>query len=235
MKNKNIYKPLYKNFIRLNKNVQSRLKFLSFKKQKWKKFISMENKLNKKITLFDHFINLKPKKYSFNFTNKFKFYLLLKQNFKLFYGSLSDNKFNQMYKKSKNVQKNNLFFNKNSFFLLFYIEKRLDVILFRTPFFDSIRSSQQSICHGKIYINGKKITINSHLIKKGDLIEIHSSFHKTLFSNIHFHQNKLIIPPYLEINYKTLQFFIISEISLNKISYNFPFWLNLNKLFLLHN
>lgn len=47
--------------------------------------------------------------------------------------------------------------------------------------------------------------------------------------------NGTIVPKYFELNYRTFQFLIISEISLNKISYNFPFWLNLNKLFLLNH
>jgi ribosomal protein S4 len=236
MKKKNIYKPIYKSYIKLNKNVQSRSKFLSFKKQKWKKFILVQNELKnkKKISLFDHYLYLKPK-YGFSFINKFKFYLYSKQRLKLFYGHLSDKNFNQIYKKVYNKFKINKCYNKNSFFFLSFLEKRLDVILYRTPFLNSIRSSQQLICHGKVYINGKKITINSYLIKKGDLIEFHSSFHNNLLKNINFYPSKLIVPQYLEINYKTLQFFVISEINYNKNSYNFPFWLNLNKLFILNH
>jgi ribosomal protein S4 len=114
------------------------------------------------------------------------------------------------------------------------LEKRLDIILYRTSFLNSIRSSRQLICHGKVFINGKKITTISYLLKKGDFIEIHSSFHNNILKNINLHPSKLIVPKYLEINYKTLQFFVISEINFNKISYNFPFWLNLNKLFILN-
>jgi len=62
MKKKNtVYKPFYKYFIRLNKNVQANSKFLAFKKQKWKKLIYRENKKKKKIILFDQNIYLKTK------------------------------------------------------------------------------------------------------------------------------------------------------------------------------
>jgi len=235
MKKKNtVYKPFYKYFIRLNKNVQDNSKFLAFKKQKWKKLIYRENKKKKKIILFDQNIYLKPK-YGFNFTKKFKFYLNLKQNLKFFYGKLLDKKFNTIYFKSKNIIRNQKIFNKNSVFILFFLEQRLDVILYRTLCFDSIRSSQQAICHGKIFLNGKKIYNNSHLLKKGDLITIHYSLYLHILKNINFYNRQLIVPKYLELNYRTFQFLIISEISLNKISYNFPFWLNLNKLFLLNH
>lgn len=235
MKSKNtIYRPFYKNLIRLNKNVQSNSKFLFFKKKKWKKLISRENKVTKNVILFDHIIYLKPK-YGFNFTKRFKFYLNLKQKLKFFYAKLSDKKFNNIYCKSKNITKIKKLFNKNFFSVLFFLEQRLDIVLYRTLFFNSIRSSQQAICHGKIFINGKKIFTNSYLIKKGDLIKVHYSFHKNILKTIDLQNRQFITPKYLEISYKTLQFFIISEININKISYNYPFWLNLNKLFLLNH
>jgi ribosomal protein S4 len=230
-----IYKPFYKNFIRLNNNIQARLKFLFFEKKKWKDLISFEKKKKKKIILFDHTIYLKPK-YGFKFENKFKFYLNLKQKLKFFYGKLSNKKFKSIYYKSKNTVKINKFFNKNSFSILFFLESRLDVILYRTLFFDSLRSSQQAIYHGKISINDKKVSINSYLIKKGDLIQIDYSFHQVILKNEEYYQNyRIIVPKYLEINYRTFQFFIISDINLSKISSNFPFWLNINKLFLLNH
>jgi ribosomal protein S4 len=209
---------------------------LSFKKQKWKKFILVQNELKnkKKISLLDHNIYLKPK-YGFSFINKYKFYLYSKQRLKLFYGQLSNKNFNQIYKKVYNKFKINKCYSKNFFFFFSFLEKRLDVILYRTLFLNSIRCSKQLIYHGKVYINGKKITINSYLLKKGDFIEIHSSFHNNLLKNINLYSSKLIVPKYLEINYKTLQFFVISEINCNKNSYNFPFWLNLNKLFILNH
>jgi ribosomal protein S4 len=232
-----IYKPFYKNLIRLNNNVQARLKFLFFEKKKWKDLISFENNKKKNVILFDHTIYLRPR-YGFKFENKFKFYLNLRQKLKFFYGKLSDKKFKNIYYKSKNknIVKINKFFNKNSFSILFFLESRLDVILYRTLFFDSIRSSQQAIYHGKIFVNGKKISINSYLTKKGDLIQIDYSFHKVILKNEAYYQNcRIIVPEYLEINYRTFQFFIVSDISLSKISSNFPFWLNINKLFLLNH
>jgi small subunit ribosomal protein S4 len=159
-----------------------------------------------------------------------------KQKLKFFYGKLPEKKLNQLYenahKKFKN-QNNECLINKN-FYLLELLEKRLDVILYRTTFVDSIRSAQQLISHGKVFINGKKVTINSYLIQTGDLLEIHFTFHKYLLKNMSLFEKKIIIPKYLEINFKTFQCLIISDINFNKIMYNFPFWLSLNKLFNRH-
>lgn len=235
MTKKNFYKPLYKNFIKLRKNIQNRPKFIFFKKQKWKKLIQYELNLKKKIRVYDHIIYFKPK-FGFNFKNKFRFYLYSKQKLKLFYGKLSEKNLNQIYRnayrKFKN-QKSDYLKNKN-FYLIDLLEKRLDVILYRTTFVNSIRTAQQLISHGKVFVNSKKITISSYCIQKGDLLEIDFISHKYLIKNMSFSENLSIIPKYLEINFKTFQCLIVSDINLNKIVYNFPFWLNLNKLFKLY-
>jgi len=176
-------------------------------------------------------IYYKPK-FGFNFRNNFKFYLLTKQKLKLFYGNLADKKLNIFYKKAfkefKN-QKYEYFVNKNFYFLK-NLESRLDSIIYRTQFVQSFRTAQQLISHGKILLNGKKIKIHSYLVKKGDLIEIDTSLHTLLKKKIKLSEVQYNIPKYLEINYKTFQCIIISDIKYNKILYTFPFWLNLNFL-----
>jgi small subunit ribosomal protein S4 len=229
---KKCYKPLYKNFIRLRKNIQNRDKLYNFKKKKWQKFLKLVLKLKKqKVRVYDHTIYYKPK-FGFNFKNKFRFYLFSKRQLSLFYGNLSEKYLNQVcmkaYNKFKN-QNNKYFVNKNSYFLEF-LESRLDTILYRAQFTQSMRGAKQLISHGKVFINGKKIKINSYNIKKGDLIEIHPASQDYLKKKISLSKMKYILPKYLEINFKTFQCLVISDISYNKIMYNFPFWLNLNVL-----
>lgn len=229
---KKSYKPLYKKFIRLRKNVQNRNKLYKFKKIKWQNFLKqIINLKKKKLRVYDHTIYYKPK-FGSNFKNKFRFHLFAKQSLKLFYGSLAEKNLdkitNKMYKKFKS-QKNDFFINKKSFFLE-TLESRLDTILYRTQFVQSARKAKQLISHGKVYLNGKKIEINSYNIKKGDLIEIHNTSHDFLKKEMISAEMHYVIPKYLELNYKTFQCIIISDISHNKIMYNFPFWLNLNIL-----
>ena len=52
------------------------------------------------------------------------------------------------------------------------IEKRLDVILYRSHFVPSVRNAQQLIIHKHIKVNGNTITNKSFTLKQGDLIEI---------------------------------------------------------------
>ena len=227
MKNKSVHKPLYKHFVRLRENIQSSSKFIFFKKQKWKKLIKFVFKKNR---IYDQVIHLKPK-FGFNFKNKFRFYLYSKQKLKFFYGRLSDKTLNQIYEKAKKKFKtqSNDYLKNRIFYFLNILEKRLDVILYRYFFLKSVRNAQQLILHGKVLLNGKKVTVHSYLIQKGDLIEIHPTFHTYLLKNMILPKISKIIPEYLEINFNTFQCLILSDINPNTFFYMFPFWLNLNK------
>lgn len=229
---KNFYKPVYKKLNVLRKNIQNRDKIIYFKKKKWQPFIKQLLLLKKKkIRVFDHTIYYKPK-FGFNFKNKYRFYLFTKQRLKFFYGSLTDKNltqiFSQVNKKFKN-QKNNSSISKSNFFLEL-LESRLDIILYRTQFVQSLRYARLLISHGKVSLNGKIITINSYNVKKGDILEIQSNLHNLLEKKNNISPIKFNIPKYLEINFKTFQCIVISDISYNKIIYSIPFWLNLNYL-----
>lgn len=52
------------------------------------------------------------------------------------------------------------------------LEKRLDNVLFRLGFAVSIPAARQMISHGKVLLNGKKVTIGSQVIKVGDTVTL---------------------------------------------------------------
>lgn len=56
--------------------------------------------------------------------------------------------------------------------LINLLEKRLDNIVFRLGFANSIAASSQLISHGKVLVNGKKLSIRSAVLKKGDKIQL---------------------------------------------------------------
>ena len=49
-------------------------------------------------------------------------------------------------------------------------ETRLDILLYRARFSNSVRGARQFITHGKIYVNGLNVKNKSYQIKAGDLI-----------------------------------------------------------------
>ncbi|MFZ3231409.1 MAG: 30S ribosomal protein S4 [Pseudobdellovibrio sp.] len=59
--------------------------------------------------------------------------------------------------------------------LINLLEKRLDNIVFRGGFAQSIAAANQLISHGKILVNGKKVNIRSYTVKSDELIALKKS------------------------------------------------------------
>jgi small subunit ribosomal protein S4 len=67
----------------------------------------------------------------------------------------------------------------NSVFLKLF-ESRLDVVLHRARFSQSVKEARQLILHGKIFVNDKLIKIKSYKLKTGDLINVKSKNFKLI-------------------------------------------------------
>ena len=62
------------------------------------------------------------------------------------------------------------------------LETRLDNTVYRLGFAPTRRAARQMVSHGHIIINTKRMTVPSHIVKKGDIIEVReASKDKTLF------------------------------------------------------
>ena len=219
------YKPLYKKFVNLKKNIQFRQKLLKFKKYKWKKlifYISRFSKNRKKFCyyqFFDQNSYFIPK-FNVYFTNKFKYSLHAKQRFSLFYGGLSKGYLKLI------IQQNF----KSKFGLLSILEKRLDTLLYRSHFMLSMRSARQLISHGHVMVNGKVINRKSYVLQKGDIISFSINCHKSIEYSLGNSEIWPLPPKYLYINYKTFQIIIIEDINYTNNTLNFPLKLDLNKV-----
>ena len=56
--------------------------------------------------------------------------------------------------------------------LLRMLELRLDNVVFRTAFAASRNQARQFVRHGHVLVNGKRVTIPSYQVKKGDIVEM---------------------------------------------------------------
>lgn len=56
--------------------------------------------------------------------------------------------------------------------LISLLEKRLDNMVFRMRFAASRKQARQFVLHGHVWVNGKKVTIPSYMVKEGDEISI---------------------------------------------------------------
>ena len=234
------YKPVYKKFIRLKINIQNKLKILSFKKQKWQKFLKylLKYKLrqkNKKYLLFDqnlYYIS----KFNIIFKKNSFLNILTKKRFNLFYGNLLKKYIKKQtylfFKKQKFLYQNSV--NLNSFFLSLF-EKRLDILIYRINFTSSVLNARKIIVNNQVVVNNKIIDCCSYLVKKGDFIQLNLK----IFFLIESFINKSLIwpktPNYLKVNYKTLQIFYIENIEYFNHFFTFNFWINPKIILKLYN
>jgi ribosomal protein S4 len=239
---KNRYKPLYKKFHKLFENVQSRQKMLNFKKHKWQALLSRLKKqtfYRKKNKVFNHSGNTivplveyrKPPK----FKKRFKRLMHAAKKVNLLYGGLKKSYMRKLVKKILQQNKNKIK-NKISaltdFYFLDFMEKRLESVLYRSFFTQSIKSARQLVLHGHVFVNNKIIKHGSYVLKENDVVEVNSKFHKLIKFNIAKRcklwpaqlNNSLII------NYKTLQILYFNSPNLGTFSNFFSFRINIKNV-----
>jgi small subunit ribosomal protein S4 len=56
--------------------------------------------------------------------------------------------------------------------LIGMLERRVDNVVFRLGFAPSLRSARQMVLHGKVLVNGKKLTIGSAVLKVGSQVKL---------------------------------------------------------------
>lgn len=152
---------------------------------------------------------------------KFNYLLLLK--LRRFYG-LGKHKFKRVFFQ-RGVSTNIL---GKSF--AYFLESRLDVILYRANFFPSIYAARQYINHKKVYVNGALVSKPGVKIFLNDIITVLN--YKEIYLDLkrRLENNEILVnfPAYLEVDYK------LGAIILTKMPQNnevpFPFFMNLNNI-----
>ena len=91
-----------------------------------------------------------------------------KQRMKFYYGNINERQFRNIYRKAAQKRGDST---EN---LIGFLERRLDIVVYRAKFANTVFSARQLINHGHVCVNEKKVNIPSYLVKVDDLIEIKS-------------------------------------------------------------
>ena len=89
-----------------------------------------------------------------------------KQKLKGYYGNISEKQFKRIFKEAERIKGDTA---EN---LIGLLERRLDAVIYRSKFSNTIFSSRQLINHGHVKVNGKRVNIPSYRVKTTDMIEI---------------------------------------------------------------
>lgn len=236
MKQNKRYKPFYKQFLRLRKNIQDRPKLLKFKRQKWQniqRYSKNQLKPYRRFKIKDQF-QLSASKFASrgnSFQKKFRNNLYERKLFSLFYGGLKRKYLKKHIIKSLNTKSyvNNIIDFRHK--TLQHFESRLDSVLFRSKFCVSFRNAAQLILHGHILVNGIPVTTKSYILKTNDLIEValNAKARALIKKNLNRSNFWPIPPKYLCINYSTLQILFLYTDNSNFIPI-FNHYLNLGSI-----
>ncbi len=115
----------------------------------------------------------------------------------------------------------------------YFLESRLDVILYRSNLFSSIFSSRQYIVHKKVFVNGVLVNKPGFRVKIDDIVSVSNPefFYNDLKLRLLNNQVLGNFPSYLNVNYK-LGLVKLIRIPSNK-DVPFPFFMNIDTM--VHN
>jgi small subunit ribosomal protein S4 len=106
------------------------------------------------------------------------------------------------------------------------LRQRLDQVTYLLGFAKSPRIGRQMVSHGHIKVNGRKVTIPSFHVSKGDVIEIRpESRDSKLFEGIQERLKTWDVPKWMKLDAEKLQGECVA--SSNTDEYRFPFDINL--------
>jgi len=83
--------------------------------------------------------------------------------------------------------------------LLRMLEQRLDNVVFRAGFSASRNQARQFVRHGHVNVNGKRVTIPSYMVKKGDVIELGAKAQKMIVVRHNLDTIDRAVPMWLEV------------------------------------
>ena len=92
--------------------------------------------------------------------------LQAKQKLKAYYGNINERQFRNIYKKATMLKGD------TSENLIGLLERRLDTVVYRSKFVQTVFAARQFINHGHVKVNGKRVNIASYLLNEGDVVEV---------------------------------------------------------------
>jgi small subunit ribosomal protein S4 len=92
--------------------------------------------------------------------------LRAKQKLKGYYGNITEKQFKRTYHEASRIKGDT---GEN---LVGLLERRLDAVVYRSKFVPTVFSARQAVSHGRILVNGKRVTIPSYRVKEGDVVEV---------------------------------------------------------------
>ena len=136
-----------------------------------------------------------------------------KQKMKFYYGNMNERQFRNVYRKAINKKGN------TSENLIGFLERRLDIIIYRAKFATTVFSARQLINHGHIRVNGRKVNIPSYLINEKDTIEVRDKSKEMTMIVGSLVNKEREIPDYIQMDEKSKKVKLIRVPKFSEVPY----------------
>jgi small subunit ribosomal protein S4 len=83
--------------------------------------------------------------------------------------------------------------------LLRLLELRIDNVVFRAGFASSRNQSRQFVRHGHVAVNGKRVTVPSYTLRKGDVVELRDKARRMIVIRHNVDTLDRAVPQWLEV------------------------------------
>ena len=124
--------------------------------------------------------------------------LKAKQKLKGYYGNISEKQFRKYYAEAIR-QKGD-----SSQNLVGLLERRLDAVVYRCKFVQTVFAARQFVNHGHVKVNGRRVNIASYQVKVGDAIEVKDASKQLAFVMEAGQSGERDVPDYLEVDQNKL-------------------------------
>ena len=122
--------------------------------------------------------------------------LQAKQKLKAYYGNINERQFRNIYRKALSKRGDTT---EN---LIALLESRLDTVIYRAKFAQTVFSARQIINHGHITVNKKRVNIASYVVQDTDLIEVREKSKKLTVIDGSLQSKEREVPEYIQLDDK---------------------------------
>src|ERR1700722_12634105 len=124
--------------------------------------------------------------------------LLAKQKPRGYYGNVGERQFRRYYQEAMRRKGN------NGEILIQLLERRLDAVVYRMKFAATVFQSRQTVSHGHVTVNGKKVNIASYQVKDGDTVELRGKAKQFATSIMAAELAERDVPDYMTVDHKEM-------------------------------
>ena len=125
--------------------------------------------------------------------------LLAKQKLRGYYGNIGERQFRRYYQEAMRRKGN------NGEILIQLLERRLDAVIYRMKFAPTVFAARQTVSHGHVLVNGKKVNIASYQVKEGDVVELRGKAKQFASSLAAAELAERDVPDYMTVDHKDMK------------------------------